>query len=152
MHMHMLSIIIRWIGDTIFPPSSDLILVRNARAIDLAVLIAPQNIRGIETLLPFHIPLVRAAIHEAKFHRNHKAFMLLGAALHNRLRQLSHKDALLIPIPLSGSRRRKRGYNQAAEIAKAALQGLEWVALREDVLTRTRNTKPQTKLTKKARL
>jgi ComF family protein len=140
-----------FILDAIFPPSRDALLVRSASTPDLTLLMQYGNVRGIETLLPFHVPLVRAAIHEAKFHGSRKAFALLGRVLRERLKLLDQNDFVLIPIPLSGKRKRDRGYNQAAEIAKAALTGIPHVLIREDILRRTRNTRPQTDLPKEKR-
>lgn len=152
MYMRMLLKIIRFIVDTIFPPSQDALLVRNAKPHELVLFMKSTDLRSVEMLLPFHILLVRAAIHEAKFHGNAKAFTLLGNALHERLAQLPDREYIVIPIPLSGSRMRERGFNQAAEIGKAALHELPHIHMREDILKRTRNTKPQTKLAKEARL
>ncbi len=151
MYMRKLLNIIRFIVDMIFPPGEDALLVRDAKSHELATLMKTTDVRGIEALLPFRIPIVRAAIHEAKFHGSKKAFDLLGNVLHERLAELPEHEYMLIPIPLSGSRKRQRGYNQAAEIAKAAAAGLPHIKIREDLVKRTRNTKPQTDLPKEKR-
>jgi ComF family protein len=52
----------------------------------------------------------------------------------------------LVPVPLSPSRLRERGYNQSAELARA-LGALWRVPVREDLLERVRATKTQTRLT-----
>lgn len=53
---------------------------------------------------------------------------------------------LVVPVPLSASRLRERGYNQATLIARPLARKWE-VPLAEHVLERTRNTVTQTKLT-----
>ena len=54
--------------------------------------------------------------------------------------------AVLVPVPLSASRFRERGYNQSAELARAVAPA--WgIPVREDVLERVRATKTQTRLT-----
>jgi ComF family protein len=59
--------------------------------------------------------------------------------------------ALLIPIPLAAARKRQRGYNQSALIAREL--GARWkVSVREDVVGRTRETSSQTRLTPEQRL
>lgn len=138
------------ITDTIFPPSRDALLVRAASRGALAVRVAPRDVHGVTVLLPFRDPLVRAAVHEAKFHGSKKAFRLLGYALEEYLKRVPARRYLLLPIPLSSKRKRERGFNQATEIAKHAAFPAHTL-IREDLLKRTRHTKPQTDLSKAAR-
>ena len=59
---------------------------------------------------------------------------------------VEQERAALVPVPLAASRRRERGYNQSAELARAL--GARWnVPVREDLVARTRATKTQTRLT-----
>lgn len=148
--MSLLLTLAEKITDTIFPPSRDALLVRDASPGTLAARIAPHDVDGVTVLLPFRDPLVRACIHEAKFHGNRKAFRLLGYAFEEYLKQLPQQDYLLLPIPLSNTRKRERGFNQATEIANAASISSN-ILIRENILKRTRDTKPQTKLQKEAR-
>lgn len=148
--MSLLLTLAEKITDTIFPPSRDALLVRSASPGALAARIAPHDVDSITVLLPFRDPLVRAAVHEAKFHGSKKAFRLLGYALEEYLKRLPQRKHLLLPIPLSGKRKRERGFNQAAEIAKQATLPVHTL-IHEDLLKRTRDTKPQTKLQKEAR-
>lgn len=60
-----------------------------------------------------------------------------------------HADAL-IPIPLHKDRKKKRGYNQAALIAKQLGKSIELPVI-EDLLTRERKTVPQKNLSAKER-
>lgn len=60
------------------------------------------------------------------------------------------KDACLLPIPLGRRRIRERGYNQSREIA-SALSSLTGIPIRDQVLSRTRETRTQTALTPEAR-
>lgn len=52
----------------------------------------------------------------------------------------------LTPVPLSKSRESSRGFNQAAVLAKSLQEKLGEAVLLADILTRTRNTKPQFEL------
>ena len=56
----------------------------------------------------------------------------------------------LIPVPLHASRQRRRGYNQAAAIARACGRALD-LPVREDIIRRARNTRPMTLLDAKER-
>jgi ComF family protein len=59
--------------------------------------------------------------------------------------------AALVPIPLASARRRQRGYNQSALIARGL--GLRWrIPVWEDVVVRSRETSSQTRLTPEERL
>jgi Predicted amidophosphoribosyltransferases len=59
---------------------------------------------------------------------------------------VEQERAALIPVPLSPSRLRERGYNQSAELARhiASVWG---IPVREDILVRGRATTTQTRLT-----
>ena len=59
-------------------------------------------------------------------------------------------DVSLIPIPLSSRRQRRRGYNQSERLVRA-LGDCTGVAVRTDVLSRTRETPTQTRLAPEAR-
>ena len=59
-------------------------------------------------------------------------------------------EPVLVPVPVHSKRYRKRGYNQAEEIAKemARLSGLP---MRSDLLVRVKHTAPQKELSKRER-
>jgi ComF family protein len=62
--------------------------------------------------------------------------------------ELSQRDDLpqsLIPIPLHARRIRQRGYNQSAELSRS-LSNILGIAHQPDLLSRVRNTKPQSML------
>ena len=59
---------------------------------------------------------------------------------------VERERAALVPVPLSASRLRERGYNQSAELARAL--GVLWgLPVRDNLLERVRATKTQTRLT-----
>ncbi|MFL5594146.1 MAG: ComF family protein [Gemmatimonadaceae bacterium] len=59
--------------------------------------------------------------------------------------------AALIPIPLASARKRQRGYNQSALIARGL--GSRWrIPVWEDAIVRSRETDSQTRLTPEERL
>lgn len=134
--------------DTIFPPSPEALLVRHASTSALAAAAVPRIHADTTTFLSFHDPLVRAALHEAKFHGNTRAIQLLGHACEDFFS--AHTDSVIVPIPLSRRRLRERGFNQTTEILKVALHDFE--KAHENVLARIRHTKPQTELAREDRL
>jgi ComF family protein len=76
----------------------------------------------------------------------------LGEAMAKRMARLRFPDdvererAALVPVPLAGSRRRERGYNQSDVLAAGLAR--QWnLPLRRDLLARTRATATQTRLT-----
>jgi ComF family protein len=59
---------------------------------------------------------------------------------------VERERAALVPVPLAPTRRRERGYNQSAELART-LGSLWRVPVHEELLARARSTKSQTRLT-----
>ncbi len=113
----------------------------------------------VTVLLPYREASVRSLIVEAKFHETSKAFSILGRLLAEYLTTLSEESAfetkeyVLIPIPLSKQRMRERGYNQTERITREALRFLPLhFSINTALLSRVRDTKPQTSLARKARL
>ena len=59
---------------------------------------------------------------------------------------VERERAGLVPVPLAGTRRRERGYNQSEELARAI--GAAWgLPVLDTLLVRTRVTRTQTRLT-----
>lgn len=66
-------------------------------------------------------------------------------------RDVVDERAALVPIPLASARKRQRGYNQSALIARGI--GRRWrIPVWEDVIVRSRETSTQTRLTPEERL
>lgn len=137
--------------EQIFPERPDYKLVRQATSRDLILLLSPTDHGDFISLLPFSESLVKALIHEAKFHHNKKAWRLLGEGLSSYLKHYP-SNTMLVPIPLSSKRQRKRGYNQVEEVAKKAIKQNVHIKLSTETLFRPQDTIPQTSLTKKERL
>ncbi len=57
----------------------------------------------------------------------------------------------MVPVPLSATRRRERGYNQARLLARAVAARRAW-PLYDDLLVRVRHTRRQARLSSGARL
>ena len=143
------------LADTVFPLRNTASLVRDCTPQTFGKLLSPHLSRdGHIGLLPYRHSVVRAVILEAKFHRNPKAYSLLAAVFTdyvNSLREDMHAlhstSYIILPVPLSESRHRERGYNQVEEVLKSTPLSYDTKSL-----LRIKNTKPQTTLSKKARL
>lgn len=133
----------------LFPPTADERLVLHANPA-LFAQATPFMHQGHLALLSYREPVVRAAIHVAKFHHNEQALQLLATALHHYT-QTHHVD-LIIPIPLGAARYRSRGYNQVVEIIKTAQTMDPHLRYNDRCLLRNRNTKPQSELSRVDRL
>jgi predicted amidophosphoribosyltransferase len=94
-------------------------------------------------------PEARALIHHLKY----EGYQQLGdtaAEWIARTRPAPCGQAVLVPVPLSPRRLRRRGYNQAAPIAHAL--GSRWrLPVSEDILRRVRESESQTALTPEER-
>ncbi|MES2225677.1 MAG: hypothetical protein V4480_02610 [Patescibacteria group bacterium] len=150
--------------DIVFPPRPSELVVRAMHDDSLPQLLSPSVISlgdlSAVGLLPYSNSEVQSCIIETKYHGNAQATTHLACTLHEYLldliadlRDLSSGSFVLVPVPLSSSRLRERGYNQTERIAREALQGLEaHLHLATDTLLRTRDTLPQTSLGGHARL
>ncbi|OYV63431.1 MAG: hypothetical protein B7X03_01980 [Parcubacteria group bacterium 21-58-10] len=142
--------------DFLFPPRVDENLVRNLAAdaflAEAAPRLVPVTRPGTVALLPFSTAAVRAAIHEAKYHGNRRAFALLAAALTDYLCDADEgfRNPVIVPVPLGRARKRERGFNQVEEIARRAAKKVG-IAVDAELLTRTRETVSQVSLPRAAR-
>lgn len=146
----MFSLILKWC-EYVFPERRSHLLVRQTTSDAFLALMSTTVCPEFTFLFNFKEPLVKATIHEAKFYANAKAWSLLSVALAQYLKHCP-KESLLLPIPLSRKRERQRGYNQVLEVAKRSLSGTTGIELDTNTLFRSRDTAPQTSLSRKDRL
>jgi predicted amidophosphoribosyltransferase len=149
--------------DVLLPPRTTKTLVADATLEMLSALVSPTTRRlaagTVTSLLPYRAPLVRALMHEAKYHSDKKAISLLGTVLADYLRQYEEdrqfdtEALVLVPVPLANGRLKERGYNQVEMIAHTALTELSSrYHLDTRLVTRTKETEPQARLPRKQRL
>lgn len=142
--------------DVLFPPRVDEKIIRSVTNDEFLALLSPQLVPstrpGTVALLPFSHEKVRAAIHEAKYHGNVRAFELLALALTEYLQDADDTSRLtvIVPVPLGKMRFKERGFNQAEEIAKRAVQNLG-MPVETTLLLRTRETLSQVSLPREKR-
>lgn len=111
---------------------------------------APQR----TALAAVHAPFVYAApldrlLVRFKFHEDLAAGRLLSQLMAQTLASAPRPDAL-VPVPLHRARLRRRGYDQALEIAKPLARALD-LRVEGDLLVRTRATDAQSRLDADAR-
>lgn len=106
--------IFQYLIDYIFPPKDEELIIRN---FDINWLILNGE-RAKNTEFPFinaiysyknHI--IKELIWQIKYKKNTHAIKCAAYSLYNELND-KYNNALLIPIPISKSRRKERGYNQ----------------------------------------
>ena len=143
----------------LFPSRNAERIVRDATLESVGALVsAREHHEGLVSLLPYHRPLARSLIIEAKFRDSEKAHQLLGTILADYLREwiadraaLNPSRIVIVPVPLSRERRKERGYNQSERITREAERFLRDTTMDTTILQRWRDTLPQTSLNGDAR-
>jgi ComF family protein len=103
---------------------------------------------GVHAAFVYAPPLDRL-LPRFKFHRDLAAGALLAQLLAEAADGLPRPDAV-VPVPLHRARLRRRGYDQALELARPLARVLD-LPLRDDLLQRVRTTAPQSELSAAAR-
>ena len=137
--------------DYIFPPREATLRVRALSPENVARCYAHTRVETIHVITAYTDQNIRALIHEAKFHGNTYACTLLHTLVLMYLEQENQQVDMIIPIPLSRARMRARGYNQVYEILRAGNIPIT-IPIEQNVLTRIRDTRPQTELPRSERL
>jgi ComF family protein len=104
------------------------------------------------TLAAFpYAPPIAQLVHQLKYHRRLDCGRLLGLLLAEAVeRAETALPELIVPVPLHSARLRRRGYNQALEIARPLSRRLG-VPLATRAARRLRPTPPQTELAPRSR-
>jgi len=149
----------KWL-DFLFPPRVDEQVLRDTSPDAFLKLVFPKlaSLTRPDTvvLLPFHEPLVRSAIHEAKYRGSERAFTLLALALTEYLRDFDdenyghRKSVIIVPVPLGKERRKERGFNQVEEVARRTAKELG-MTIDTILLARVRETTSQVSLAREKR-
>ena len=117
---------------------------------------------SVYTLFDYRDKSIKNMVWSLKYRRNRKVAKLFSQMLYDFLiEELSDlsvysdfNDPLLIPIPLSNKRLRKRGFNQSELLAKelCIVADKSVFTLRADILKKIKDTPSQTLFERKARL
>ncbi|TJY58949.1 ComF family protein [Sinimarinibacterium sp. CAU 1509] len=93
---------------------------------------------------------IQHSIHALKYHADFTQAQLLGTLMAQQRQHLAPLPQVLLPVPLHPGRLRRRGYNQALELARAISKLLQLPVL-SDAATRQRATEDQIGQTAAAR-
>ena len=104
---------------------------------------------GVQAACRYVAPADRLLL-RFKFHRDLAAGALLAQLMAQAFAD-APRPAVLVPLPLHRARLRRRGYDQALELARPLARTLE-LPLVEDRLVRVRATGPQSELSRTERL
>jgi ComF family protein len=94
--------------------------------------------------------ITQSIIHEIKYNSNIKLAKHFGESIGILLKENNLEFDVVIPVPLHKKKLKKRGYNQAEEIAKGIGDILN-IPVDISLLLRTKHTETQTKKNKQAR-
>ncbi len=143
-----------YLVDCIFPPTLHEQYLRTWTTEEFITLLHPTRIQpNVASLSNYRHPAIQAAIQATKFEQSHLAAGLLSLLISLYVSTLPQKKTLVIPIPLSSARERKRGFNQVTRVLEHALKRNEKTfILAPSILYRTKNTVPQTNLKRADRL
>ncbi|USN87546.1 MAG: ComF family protein [Candidatus Nomurabacteria bacterium] len=136
--------------DLILPEPKSVLDIKNVSTEQFLQFYDQGTFANCITLTKYQFPLVKAAITANKFHNHKPAARLLAATLTKYITSLPTKKTILVPIPLSHEREKSRGYNQLTRIVDYCRKGD--LILVKKLLTKTRDTLPQTKLSRQQRL
>ena len=97
---------------------------------------------GLEIASDYNYALVKQAIHRYKYDFIKGLAEPLGQLMVKAIKELSFKNALLIPVPLHPKRLRWRGFNQAELLSLEISRNLN-IPMANDILIRTKHNLPQ---------
>lgn len=138
--------------DYLFPPPPNELKLRGVQKARMSHWYQPALINDVTYLCPYKLPEVKSAIAACKFEHNYHASFLLGKIVETHLADLPPKPTLIIPIPLSVKRERKRGFNQVTRVLTYIKNLPYHYKISTNLLVRQIDTTPQTSLNRQARL
>jgi len=135
--------------DLLFPPRATERIVRRCAKLNIPLPTSKAVTDGVVVLLSYQDQRVHAAIVENKYYHSERAAALLRDVLTKELQTLP-RAVYCVPIPLGPKRQKERGYNQVTNIL--TLLQMDDCSVQTRILLRTRDTPPQTSLSKVERL
>ncbi|MBI2611114.1 ComF family protein [Candidatus Kaiserbacteria bacterium] len=150
--------------DAILPRRQRRVRTEARQLHDIPLLPVPHDILGVRitTLMEYQNPAVEDLIRSLKYDGSSHAAKLAAAVLADYLQEelasqhlFSAQKTLIVPVPLHKSRARERGWNQIELVLQELpieYRNGTLAELAPHALTRTRATKPQTRLPRSERL
>ncbi len=142
-------IILQHILDFVFPPTKEEVRLRSISPFDFYI----NSTKSSKTEFPFiksvfsyKDSLVKELIWQIKYKNNKHCLQIAGYALFKQLKENFSEHITLIPIPISKSRRKERGYNQSELLIDEILRHDTDHKIKKDfnLLTRTKDIEKQT--------
>lgn len=146
--------------DILFPPRARELAVRTRVLEELPISPHTQSINGVHitTLMPYKSEAAQSLIRALKYDGSRAAARLSAEALHDFLTEeladietFDERRVICTPVPLAPARHKERGFNQTVLILEELVQ-FHTLPVELQLLTRTRETKPQTRLPRAERL
>lgn len=140
--------------DLLVPRHHDDVRLAHITVKEFTALAKPTTLPdGVLYLFSYSLPEVAGAIRSLKYRNGEHAARLFVEALEATLLGI-HEDStlagdrvLIIPMPLSRKRLYSRGFNQVTRVLKLLPEATKGAfELREDLLERVRDTRPQARL------
>lgn len=129
--------------NTIFPPHESIRLIKHEQPDQFIRHFSPHLYTGSIVLSDYSNPIIQAAITANKFHDSEHAAKLLSVLFERWLETVPEKKTIFVPIPLSQTRLKERGYNQVTRV----LENMSHTQVEiHELLIRIKSTKPQTSL------
>lgn len=140
--------ILNYLIDFLFPPGEFELKLRETSPVQFSKNVSkanPPEFPFIHSLFSYKDPLVRELIWQIKYKKNKHALECASRALYTELSKVN-QPITLIPIPISNSRKKERGYNQCELIINEVMKLDTKNILSKDfnILIRKRNIEKQT--------
>jgi ComF family protein len=137
------------IVDTLFPLHESVRHLKVETTDNFVRHFSPHRFANCIALSDYNNPTIKDAITANKFHDFEKAADLLSTLVEHWLQTLPAQPTILVPIPLSPKRLKSRGYNQVLRVLEKTQN--KNVEIIEDLLIRSKETRPQTSLNRDGR-
>ncbi|MEX2514674.1 MAG: hypothetical protein WD335_00915 [Candidatus Paceibacterota bacterium] len=146
--------------DLLFPPSDRERRLRRLLITDLETLGTNRQPEksSVKAVCDYRNEIIREVVYALKFAGSQTAADLIGERMREEILSICQEERIfddriiITPIPLSGKRRRERGFNQSARICKRIADVEEEnVFVYKQLLEKTRTTADQTELSRSRR-
>lgn len=116
--------------------------------------------KDIMALYDYRDPIIRQAIWNLKYYKRRHIGPILGRLMYESYLEdisdigaMAGRAILVIPVPMSRSRKKKRGYNQAEVIARNFCESTnsKILKLEKRVVIKIKDTTPQARITNRTR-
>ncbi len=144
----MLDIFLKII-DSIFPPPDSIKKLKHENSQNFLRHFSEHKYQNCLTLSDYNNPFIKSAITANKFHDYERAGILLATLVEHWLSTQPESLIIFVPIPLSSTRLKSRGYNQVTRVLEKIDN--DNVSI-QNLLIRNIDTKPQTSLHRAERL